>query len=324
MIAQEQQAYILRIAPSEVGHVAEALEQNQLIIGWAGAEGLLDPQLDWESFRKIVSTTCYPNEPNLRRAGAGAGHAWRFIRDMRLGDLVVVPHGANFYVAEITGEAFYDETKKEDDSAYRRPAVWLNGKQPLPRTLARAALISRMKSYGTCTEAKDLVDEIRECLQLAQSGTTPSFKSDLQTGLVHETLRQLRSGRMESYGFERLIEAVLQRMGATTTRILPRRDDKGADIVATFQIAGFFNQIVAIQAKHWQASPPVGKHVVEQLITGLEAEDASLGMVVTSGTIGPDAIERAKQYTEDKGVLIELVDGEQFAKLIVEHGIVRT
>ena len=76
-----------------------------------------------------------------------------------------------------------------------------------------------MKVYSTSAEAKDLVDEIRECLQLAQSGTTPSFKSDLQAGLVQETLRQLRSGRMESYGFERLIEAVLQRMGATTTRL---------------------------------------------------------------------------------------------------------
>jgi hypothetical protein len=45
-------------------------------------------------------------------------------------------------------------------------------------------------------------------------------------------------------------------------------------------------------------------------------------MVITSGKIGPDAIERAKQYAEDKGVPIELVDGEQFAKVIVEHGIV--
>jgi hypothetical protein len=45
MVAQEQQAFILRIAPSEIDHVAEALEQNQLIIGWADAEGLLDPNL---------------------------------------------------------------------------------------------------------------------------------------------------------------------------------------------------------------------------------------------------------------------------------------
>jgi hypothetical protein len=72
---------------------------------------------------------------------------------------------------------------------------------------------------------------------------------------------------MESYGFERLIEAVLQRMGART-RIVPRMEDKGADIIATFRVAGFFNQVVAIQAKHWQPSPPVDKNVVEQLVRG--------------------------------------------------------
>ena len=76
-----------------------------------------------------------------------------------------------------------------------------------------------------------------------------------------------------------------------------------------------------MQAKHWQAEPPVGSAVVEQLIRGIEAESADLGMVITSGTIGDDAYAAAESYGEDKGIKIELVDGEQFAKLIVEHGI---
>ena len=44
-------------------------------------------------------------------------------------------------------------------------------------------------------------------------------------------------------------------------------------------------------------------------------------MVVTSGSISDAAVQAAEQYFEDKGVRIELVDGEQFAKLMVEHGI---
>ena len=96
---------------------------------------------------------------------------------------------------------------------------------------------------------------------------------------------------------------------------------KGADVVATFRVAGVFTQVVAVQAKHWQSEPPVGRAVVDQLICGIEAEEASLGMVITSGTIGEDAVAKAKDYTEEKGIPIELVDGEQFAKLIIEHGI---
>ena len=315
------QAFILRITPSGNDRLPVALEDDQIIIGWAYAEGLLDQTLDWEHFREIVRAEYYSEQPNLRRAGAAAGQMWRFIRDMKGGDLVVVPHWSDFYVAKITGPAFYDGSNAEDDTAYRRPVIWLNDKRAIPRSIARSALISRMKIQQTTADATDLLDEIMDCLNVAKSGARPSFDSDLQARLVRETLDELRSGRMESYGFERLIETVLLGLGAKSTRIVPRSEDKGADIVATFRVAGVFSQVVAVQAKHWQPEPPVDKTVVEQLIRGIEAEQAGLGMVITSGTIGEDATEKANQYNEEKGIPIELVDGEQFAKLIVEHGI---
>jgi predicted Mrr-cat superfamily restriction endonuclease len=316
----EKQAFVLKIS-YEIDAFPEALQNNQLIIGWAYAEGLLEPTIGWEQFREIIRTAYYSEEPNLRRAGAAGGHMWRFIQEMKVGDLVVVPRWSDFYIAEVTGPAFYDASKKDGDTAYRRPVIWLNNKNPIPRSLAKSALISRMKTYGTCAYATDLLDEILECLHVAKSGATPSFESDLQSRLVRETLDELRSGRMESYGFERLIETMLRGLGGKDTRIVPRNKDKGVDIVATFRVAGVFTQVVAVQAKHWQPDPPVGKDVVEELIRGVEAEEASLGMVITSGAIGEDAVERAKRYTDEKGIPIELVDGEQFAKLIVEHGI---
>ncbi len=102
---------------------------------------------------------------------------------------------------------------------------------------------------------------------------------------------------------------------------MPRSQDKGADLLATFRVAGAFQQVVAVQAKHWQPEPPVSRDVVEQLIRGIEAESANLGMVVTSGSISDAAVQAAEQYFEEKGIRIELLDGEQFAKLMVEHGI---
>jgi restriction endonuclease Mrr len=110
-------------------------------------------------------------------------------------------------------------------------------------------------------------------------------------------------------------------LGAEEAKIVPRSQDKGADLVAVFRVAGTFQQIIAVQAKHWRPEPPVGRDVVQQLIRGMEAESATLGMVVTSGSISDEAIQAAEQYFEEKGLRIELVDGEQFAKLIVEHGI---
>ena len=299
----------------------EALAAGQLIIGWANAAGLLEPALTWEQFREIVRRAYYADHPNLRTAGAAAGHLWRFIRDMKPHDLVLVPHGSEFFVAEISGPATYDAAKVDDDSAYRRSVRWLNGARPIPRLLARSALLSRMKTYGTCAAATDLLDEIKECLALAERGETPTFQRDLQGSLVRAVLAELRSGRIESFGFERLIQTVLLGLGAEEVRIVPRTEDKGADLLATFRVAGTFQQLIAVQAKHWQPEPPVSREVVEQLIRGIEAESASLGMVITSGSISDDAVQAAEQYVDEKGIRIELVDGEQFAKLVVEHGI---
>ena len=160
----EQQAFVLRISPSRIDRVSEALSSNQIIIGWAEARGLLDENLPWEEFRKIISDTYYANEENLRRAGAAGGHMWRFIREMKKGDLIVVPYGAKFYVAEVSGPAAHDESKVGEDTAYRRNVTWLNEKLSIPRSLAKPALISRMKTQGTCSYATDLLPQIKNVL----------------------------------------------------------------------------------------------------------------------------------------------------------------
>lgn len=301
--------------------MSEALASAQLIIGWAEARGLTDTNLKWVDFREIVRRTYYADEATLRRAGAAAGHLWRFIRDMKAGDLVVVPYGSNFFVAEVAGPATYDSAKVADDSAYRRAVRWLNGAKPIARQLARSALLSRMKTQSTCADATDLLDEIRKCLVLAEGGQTPTFQTDLQARLIREVLTELHSGRIDNRGFERIIQSVLLGLGAQEVRILPRNQDKGADLLATFRVAGTFKQLVAVQAKHWQPKPPVSGEVVEQLIRGIEAESANLGMVVTSGSISEAAVEAAGKYSEETGIRIELIDGEQFAKLMVESGI---
>lgn len=316
-----QQAFVLRIAPRGIDKVPEALTENQIIIGWSKAEGLLNANLSWEQFRKIIADTHYSGEATLRKAGAAAGNMWRFIREMDRGDLVVIPHGPEFYVAEIEGPAIYDTNKVTDDAAYRRPVKWLNGKKPIRRDLAKSALISRMKTQGTCAHATDLLAEIKECHKIASEGKAPTFQTDLQSRLIGETLEVLLSGRLDPFGFERLIKEVLINMGAKDARIVPRKQDKGADILATFRVAGAFRQVIAVQAKHWNPEPPVDEEVVKQLIAGIEAEDANLGMIITSGAVSVEAVKAAEIYFEEKGIKIELVDGAQFAKLIVEYGI---
>ncbi|MBA3354724.1 MAG: hypothetical protein H0U18_02050 [Pyrinomonadaceae bacterium] len=126
----------------------DALAADQIIIGWSHSEGLLDESLTWEQFRQIIRDTYYSDEATLRKAGAAAGHMWRFVREMKPGDLVVVPYSTDFYVAELAGSGVYLQDHEDDDTAYRRPVKWLNDKKPIARKLARSALLSRMKFMG--------------------------------------------------------------------------------------------------------------------------------------------------------------------------------
>lgn len=126
---------------------------------------------------------------------------------------------------------------------------------------------------------------------------------------------------MDSFAFENLIKDLLIQMGAKTAKVVPRRLDEGADILATFRVAETFQYTLAVQAKHWNDKAAVSNKVVEQLIEGIEAANANLGMVVTSGTIAESAVIAAASYAEATGTQIELVDGFQFAKLLIEQGI---
>jgi predicted Mrr-cat superfamily restriction endonuclease len=318
-----QQAFILRIAPSNINRVPLALKEDQIIIGWSATEGLLDQSLSWKAFRKKLNDTHYSKEKNLRRAGAAAGHMWRFIRDMNMGDLVVVPSGPRFYLAEITSDALYLPEHVADDTCYRRNVRWLNNKKAIPRDFAKAALTSRMKVYGTTALATDVLADSRDALARAEAGNKPSFKTELQSAMIKDVVEHLRSGHIDSFAFEHLIKDLLIEMGAKTATVVPRLQDKGADILATFRVAETFQYTLAVQAKHWNDRAPVNAKVVDQLINGIEAANANLGMVVTSGTIAPSAITAAAQYAETTGIQIELVDGEQFAKLLIEQGIGR-
>ncbi len=77
-----------------------------------------------------------------------------------------------------------------------------------------------MKTQGTCADATDLLGEIRDCLTLASRDEAPTFQSDLQARLVREVLSEIRSGRIENFGFERLIQTVLIGLGADEAKIV--------------------------------------------------------------------------------------------------------
>jgi predicted Mrr-cat superfamily restriction endonuclease len=320
---RKQRCFVLRIAPNRIDRVQDALDADELIIGWSALPQLLDANLSWQAFRELIHAKYYSQKPNYRSSGLAAGSLWRFIREMNIHDIVVVPHGPEFYVASVRGPACHRPKKINEGTAFRRPVEWLNDKQPIPRCIGRVALQSRLKVQGTCADATDLLEEIQQLVRRSAKGATPSFEEDLRTLLIRDTLKEIRSDRIDNVGFERFLAGLLSSLGAKTVRVVPRSQDKGADLVAKFITANTFEFTLAVQAKHWQPLPPVEREVIDQLLRGMEAEDADLGWVATSGTFSEDAVEYATELREEEGRRLELVDGELLASLIVEAGVTR-
>jgi predicted Mrr-cat superfamily restriction endonuclease len=315
-------AFVLRMAPARTDWVPTALASDEISIGWGLASELMDDALDYWQFRDVVKRHYDPASSSYQRAGSVAGMLWTFLRELNEGDYVVVPHqGQSFYVAEVAGPPYYLADRVDEHTAFRRPVRWLNDKQPLARRSARAALQSRMKIRQTCGDASDLVDDIVDVLGLAGTNAEPSFGADLRSRLIDQARREMTSGRMDSYAFENLVATLLRSLGALDVRIVPRSQDKGVDLIATFALADSFHIRIGVQAKHFRPDPPVGASVVDQLAAGMEAEQITLGWVATSGGFADDATERKSTLEEERGISIELVDGDQLAAMIVEGGL---
>ena len=155
MKEQEQQAFMLRAKPSGINRLQEALDKDQIVIGWAEAEELLNESLSQDEFDGIFKRRYPDHSPR---------HMWCFIREMNIGDLVVVPSGPVFYVARILGPATYEKSKVEDDTAYRRKVEWLNNKKPIAKAKAKPGLQATLSYQHASCPASQWLEEIKECL----------------------------------------------------------------------------------------------------------------------------------------------------------------
>lgn len=326
-INRNRQAFALQIKPRGEDKVAYALERDVVII--ASIQNLLE-EFSWEEFREKFKEEWFSDSETYHKAGAAASGPWMFIKEMELGDIVVssIPSDpGSFHVAKIVGDVEEKKCSENNDSEYLRSVQWLTDKEnPIPVETARAVLSTKLNNQKTCISASDALQEIFDCLKRHEDGEHRNFYDDLRRLLVEKTLGEIRDGKLkrQGYGFEKLIAKVMDKLGASSASIVNRFHDKGADIVATFEMAGgLISQTVAIQAKHFDPDPerPVSKDVVMKLIDGMNAVGADMGMIITSGTIDGEAKKFADQFAKETGKPMRLLDGEEFSGIVVDKGL---
>ena len=203
-----------------------------------------------------------------------------------------------------------------------------------PAALSRAYLYERFPEFreyiqlsqnrqgnGSETTAAPVEEIAPVTSSLASS--TPYEQIDaaaraLNTALEADLLARIRS--VDPSKFEQLVVDLLIKMGfgggdPEMGERLGRAGDGGIDGVIQEDALGL--DAVYVQAKRYQDGNTVGAPALQAFVGSLVGQRANKGVFVTSSKFS----QQAKDYVRNVQHRIVLIDGEEFARLLVRHGV---
>lgn len=185
----------------------------------------------------------------------------------------------------------------------------------LPRQLDRKYFEARgmgtwkvvMTSNATVSAAEARPDET-----LTPEEQIDETLAEIQESLEQEVLTQLRS--INPASFERFVVRLLAAMGYGVGEVTGRSGDGGIDGVI-YEDRLKLDRIY-LQAKRW-ADAPVGGPDINGFLGALAKHGANRGVFVTTSRFTQDA----RRAVELPHLRLVLIDGEELARLAVEHNV---
>lgn len=185
-------------------------------------------------------------------------------------------------------------------------------------------LLARFPEFAKFREKKqDAADNSENNDTETTSGKTPleileSSHQSLRAALATDLLDRVRN--CSPSFFERLVIELIVKMGyggsqADAGRALGRSGDGGIDGIIKEDRLGL--DTIYTQAKRW-TEKPVGRPEVQQFQGALSGHGASKGIFLTTSYFTKEAMDYAAGLKSSK---IVLIDGEDLAELMIDHGI---
>ena len=266
-----------------------ALEKGMVVIGWDELANL-SPIKTREALVQLLKES-YPDEgPN--KLSNWTGQLWAFRDRMQKDDLVVLPlkRRSAIAIGRVTGDYAYDA--KGTDGHHMRPVKWL--KTDIPRSAFDQDLLYSLGAFLTVcqisrndaetriravVEGKKAPSAIKLPLQADQTDGDGPVAIDIPQ-FAQDTIRAFIERKFKGHGLARLVEAVLQATGYTTTAA-PPGPDGGVDIVAGRGPMGFDPPRLCVQVK--SSSSPINVEIIQRLHGSMKDVGADHGLVVSWG-----------------------------------------
>jgi restriction system protein len=178
-------------------------------------------------------------------------------------------------------------------------------------------LLRQFPEYETYfSRQENKQDEKGEEPKQTPEETLESSYQSLRRDLAQEILERIK--QCSPRFFEKLVVDLLVSMGYGGSRkdageAVGRSGDDGIDGIIKEDKLGL--DVVYIQAKRWGGT--VGRPVVQAFAGSLEGHRARKGVLITTSNFSQDA----KEYVTRIEKKIVLIDGEQLAQLMMDHGV---
>jgi hypothetical protein len=324
----------------EVSH--RLLSHDQLTIGFSDFtdNDFVDDVLTggWKTLEKYFQDT-WGGQSRIRH------NLWRFVYEMKPGDLVVVPKWEDFSIYEIVGKRPSPISSIKPNSLndwHNNPLAIKDGLihrengelvdlgffwdvKPVRTDLSRykfadAALTSRMKHRGTNIQISDLRHSIEAAISAFDANRPVDLYNSLADATVKAILHVLKR-ELNDNKFERLVKWYLGRVGASQAEI-PAKNERNkegdADVVATFDS---IRTAIYVQVKFhngtsdaWGVKQVLAYRTSEAATNFAEGYSQICWVISTADNFSEEAIEIAIREN------IQLINGEQFAAMLLQAG----
>lgn len=288
------------------------LEKNTIAVGWSELGDLSKTEATKAAIKELVAGA-YPQK---KPAGIAnwAGQVYRFVHEMKIGDLVVFSAKSDrqVHIGRIEGPYTF-APRLSENSPHTRKVKWIRA---VPRTNFSQGALYELGSALTLFQLKNYADEFRGAAEgkvhappVDEDPTVVAVQHD-----VEETTRDfiLKTLAQETKGhpFAHFVAHLLNAMGYRT-RLAAEGPDGGVDIIAHRDALGFEPPLIKVQVKSSDGGN-IGDPVVSSLYGKISNDE--YGLFVTLGGFTP----KARTFAQSKSNL-RLVNGEELVKLILEH-----
>lgn len=287
------------------------LRKNFIAVGWAKLGDLSKLTPDREAFKNAVATAWPEKKPGA--IPNNAGQLFRFVHEMKPGDLAVYPskRDRKVHIGRIEGPYRYDPNQ-EPGYPHLRQVKWLAA---VPRTKFSQGALYEIGAAMSLFQIKSYPDEFRAAAE--GKVTPPPVQQDESVAVVADEivestrdfiLKRLAQ-ELKGHPLAEFVGHLLSTMGYRT-RVSPEGPDGGIDIIAHKDELGFEPPIIKVQVKSTEGN--VGDPIVSALYG--KVGNGEFGLLVTLGSFTNQAASFAKSKSN-----LRLIDGNELVDLILAH-----